>query len=215
MQKRFLISWLTFWLTSAAVFIYVLGPLGISHMYNSELTVLYFLMTGIGGGFLFGGERLIKYLQGTVKQIKWIVLSFVIFFILMEIIKNTTKLDHETELKLMTMKIYFPLLKVNLGFTKLADIFFQQTLILSLLLYLKSKYEAKADVIKVFTIVFFFLHVPLIFVFGWMSMMFTIPSLFGGILFALFILGKNYGLVYTFLLHEFFYLALAFVVRLL
>lgn len=215
MQKRYLLGWLSYWLGSGAIFLYVLKPMGINHLERSDITFAYFLSIGFLGCLIFGGRRLLQYCQETKRQFKWIFLSFGGFLGMMIIVRNLIPIDPEIEMKLLEMKLHFPLLKLNLGFTKIADIFFQQALIISLVLYLKENFKQKREVVGIFTFMFFLLHLPLVFVFYWTSLAFIIPSLFAGILFSTFILSGRQGLLNSFLLHEFFYIIFAIVVRLL
>jgi hypothetical protein len=211
--KYFILKWLSFWLVSMGCYILVLKPYGITYIDNIHITIPYFLSCGLLGMFLFKLVPLLNTHHKSILQICSLLIASLIFVALPPFIEDVLPLKEEIILMLMKKQFYYPLFKVESSATKMADIIFQQSLIITLVLYLKKVSQNSKEVIKIFTIVFFLLHTPLIFIFSLTGLVFIIPSLLAGVIFSYLILNYNFGILYSFLVHMVFYLIVGLIYR--
>ena len=218
-KKTFLhtILWVCYWEIVMVFYVKILNPLNITHHQNTSITISYFLIISFIGLTLFQTKaRYIRYEKRNDKQLKYILLSFLFFlFVFPFIIREVTSFPQENLNFIMDIKFYYPLFEYKTSLSKLADIIYQQVLILSILLYLEEKVKKQSMVITIFTIAFLIIHIPLIALWGWFSFAFIVPSLFAGIIFSYLILGFKYGLLFSFIVHQAFYLAIGILMRIL
>lgn len=213
-RKR-IVVWVSYWFLIMGTFIYVLKPAGFNYRDSFLAASIYFFMAGSIGLYFFLPRNSLEFFKDSKTQFALILLSLPIFILLGVSIKSFTVLSKDLAGWLEYLQLYFPFFEIGTTLSKFIDIYFQQAMILSLVLFLKEKSSSKIVCISIFTIVFFVLHFPLIINFGWMGFAFIIPSLFAGGIFSYLILTSSFGLFYSFLVHEFFYLALGLLLRMI
>ena len=212
--QRYTVKWLVYWIGVMAFYIFVLKPLGLNYADTFKIMSSYFVVAGCGGLYFFFPREARNYFKDTKTQLALILLSMLLFFFVTISLSGVVPISQEMTNTLLEYNFYYPLFKVGTTASKLADIFFQQTLILSIVLFLKQNCSSKRVAVAIFTFIFFVLHIPLLVVFGWLGFAFIIPSLFAGAIFSTFILNSRFGLFYSFAIHELFYLALGIIFRL-
>lgn len=208
------LRWVFYWEFIMGFYSIVLKSIGVNHLNNYGVTIAYFASASVLSLFIFNTfkRKPVKNVFNH-QQATYLLASFFIFCFIIPSLQHYVPLSQENKNFLLNMKFYYPLLQYNTSATKILDIIFQQTLIYSILLYLNEKISSRREIISIFTLCFAIIHVPLFIFFGWMSLTFTIPSIFAGIIFSYLILSFENGLFYSFLVHQMFYLVVAFVMR--
>ena len=211
--KKFVIIWLAYWLGVMGFNIYFLKPLGISFIENTHWLICYFLVFALIAPPLFskiGGPVTLPKFK---KQIVCILISGMVFWVLSEAVKNWISLNPIGEQSLRELSFYYPILLTPTIWGKFADILFQQTLIVIIVLFLKKHCPRPRDTIEIFTFLFFTLHIPLLHFFGWAALMFIFPSLVAGTVFSFLISRYSWGATLSVLVHEIYYLVIAVILR--
>ena len=211
----FTIKWLIYWGLGMGSYLLFLNPFGINHLNKIEITIPYFLLFALGGGIVFNLKDKLNFVEEYRKQFYLILFISLAFFAFPFLVNPIMPMSEGTNAFLMKWKFFYPLFKMETSATKLADVIFQQTLIISLVLFLKEKCRNNKEAIITFTWVFLVLHLPLVFVFKVLSLIFIVPSLFAGIIFSYVIIEKKYGLFYSFLVHLGFYISTGIIFRLI
>lgn len=211
----FIFKWIVFWLMSMGFYSLILREhLGFSYQANPALTSIYFVFLGLIGSLVLSGNRLNEYFLPRKKEIFLIFISFFIFILLPSFINLYFPLDDEMRKKIIEWKFMFPLFEFATSFSKLGDIIFQQSLILSLVLFLQEKYKDKTQAILVFSFIFFVLHIPLFIVFDFsVALIFIIPSLIAGWSFSYSILSFTKGFLISISMHQLFYILIGAIFR--
>lgn len=189
--------------------------MGINFLETPFLVGGYYLFFGGVGLRLFFPMESVDYFKDSRLQFLLIFLCLILSIILVLSLRELIPLSEVRKNYLLELKLYFPLFEIPITISKFADIFFQQSLILSLVLFLKEKSNSRRVTVGLFTAIFFIIHLPLFYVFGWTALYFILPSLFAGIIFSTLMLVSTYGLLFSFLVHQLFYIALGIVMRLI
>lgn len=213
--QKYTVSWVIYWLSIMGLLSLVFKPMGINYLENPHIVGSYYILSALIGLKFFFPVKSLHYFKDTKIQLALILLSLVVFIYLVIILKGLIPIGPEKRDSILQLKFYFPLFEVPITISKFADIFFQQALILSLVLFLKERTSSKRVTIGVFTAIFFVIHIPLFVIFGWSALYFIFPSLFAGIIFSTLILRDSFGLLHSFLVHELFYVLLGVGMRLL
>lgn len=213
--QRYTIFWVIYWLGLMSFLSLVLKPMGVNAHETPYALASYFFISGCIGLKLFFPIKSLGYIKNTKTQLVLIFLSSLIFIFVGYIAKDFFILKDETRESLLRIGLVFPLFETSITIAKIADIFFQQSLILSLVLYLKEKSNSKRVTVGLFSGIFLIIHLPLFYLFGWIALYFIVPSIFAGAIFSTLILRSSIGLLYSFLLHQFFYIALGIGIRLI
>lgn len=214
LEQRLLAKWFLYWISVFGVFVFGLKSNGIDYLNYFYLTSLYFIIATFLANYLFDFKESICKVSNLKSQFKWITIQTLLFFILGVIIAHFIPSSTGLESFIEKNRIMFPLFRLETSFTKIVDIAFQQFMIVGLVLVLKDRLKTKAEVIGVFTFVFFLLHVPLLIVFSWSGLLFILPSFLAGIIFSFLILSYKNGITLSIFVHEYFYLVLGIILRL-
>ncbi len=211
--KILIIKWSLWWLGLMGFYILILKPMGVSHNENTLFSNLYFILISIFSAKVYHVDKKLRDCSYLGKLLLFIVVSNLIFLILPNLLYDFFPLTAGTKDLLATTEFYFPLFELHITTVKIFDIIFQQVLIFALVMELKKFFESKRQIVYWFTISFLIIHLPLVFIFGWYSLIFIVPSLFAGILFSYLILNYQYGLLYSFIVHQIFYLGSGITIR--
>ena len=109
--------------------------------------------------------------------------------------------------------VFFPFFTISSTISKSADVLFQQIFILSLLLKLREFRLSDKNNLILFGTAFFVVHTPLIISMSYSALLFIIPSVFAGFIFAYLILNLENGFFYSTAIHLLFYYFLGVILR--
>ncbi|MBD66432.1 MAG: hypothetical protein CME62_14570 [Halobacteriovoraceae bacterium] len=194
-------------------FIAILKPMGISHLHNIHISILYYLAAaGLGLKLFFSEELKAHVFHFKTQTFLYLITSLLFIFITVGLGKLVT-LPTSHEEYLLYKQFYYPLMYWKSSFSKLADLIFQQFLIVCLVLFLKHESKNNYTTITIFTFSFFLLHVPLFFFFGFAGIVFILPSLFAGVIFSFCIVRFQWGIFYSMCIHQLYYVILALILR--
>lgn len=185
-------------------FVYLIKPFGVSHIHNAHITIIYHSLFAYIGFKLFQIENKAKLLNLSKKHILYVLTTFLIYGLFTSF-ADIIPLSEVKEAKLMELEFHYPLFTLRGTLSKGSELVFQQVLILGFLISLKANNVSDRKNFKLFGLSFFILHLPLFMVFGWYGLIFIIPSAVGGFFFAYLILFVKKGIVWSFLLHQSFY----------
>ena len=208
-------KWLLFWFIAMGTFLFLLKPNGINYVEKFYLTTPFFLLVAIIFSQLFKFKEYLVQIENRKLQFNILIIIFIIFVISPSLIDRFLPLSESYQQHFWDKKMLFFLFRLEASLTKLADVIFQQTLIFGLVFYLKEKLKSDRETIKFFTLVFFALHTPLFIEFQSSSLIFTLPSLIGGLCFVIFYLKTKHGLLYAFSTHFAYYIGTGIIFRLI
>lgn len=211
----YIVKWLTYWFFSMGFYLLVLKPNGINYINHMYITMPYFLLCAFGGGVLFNNIGELRPTKEFRVQVLLFLSISVLFIFFPPILGRFFHLSEPIKQYLIEQTMQFPLFTLKSSLTKWADLLFQQTLIISLVLKLKKLADSQKDSILFFGTIFFLLHLPLFFILSLSSLFFIIPSVIGGLCFATLILKFEYGIIYSIALHMLFYFSLGIILRFL
>jgi hypothetical protein len=193
------------------------SPKTIKYFTYTGLSVSYFLLVAFATFMAFLVYDKYQVSDRKTRQIKWILVSFAVFIGVNPIVNAYIPASPELVEYLKDMHFYYPLFYYSSTFIKIADITFQQILIFIFLRKMKRLSGGDLEFsVLIFGFCFFLLHVPLFYLLKWAAFAFVIPCLFAGFIFSYFSLYyKRSGLVWSFVIHELFYVVMGVLFRLL
>jgi hypothetical protein len=170
----------------------------------SLISIVYFTVASILATKLFYNKQKLE-----LTTVIIITSSLLIFSFIIPLLNEVYPLTITAISNLLEKGFYYPLLKVETSLTKACDVFFQQIMIYFFILKYLKYYDRKSDIIIKFSVIFFIIHIPLFILFGWLALLFIIPSIIAGIVFSALILNLKNGLTYSFITHQLFYVCIA------
>lgn len=212
--QKYTLIWLVYWLSVMGFNIFVLKPSGINFLENTLGIVSYFLFFAIFGIFLLrkiGDSAPMDYCR---FQVLLTLVSGLLFISISYGLGQLMPLEPEIALRVENRGFLYPLLLLETAIGKYSDLIFQQSLIVSMVLFLKRHCKSPREVVEAFTIIFFVLHIPLFLEFGWLALIFIMPSLFAGAIFSFVITFYRWGVLFSMLVHQGYYIGLAILFRL-
>jgi hypothetical protein len=216
MVQRLILTWSAFWLLIAGGSIFLLRLVGADHLNNFLITAGYYSFFALFGICFYKNRKAIDLHAPFVKQAMLIGLGALIISTLCLIVNELYPLQQKSYNRIIRDGFYFPLFRFETISTKLADVAFQQVFIFSLIRDLKGLDDDRLDNKKVslyFSLAFFSIHLPLVFVMGWVAIYFIIASFFAGGVFSYLILNYRYGPSLSFLAHLSFYFFIGIYLR--
>jgi heme O synthase-like polyprenyltransferase len=212
--RDYVIKWLIFWMTVMGLFPLVLDNyFGINYENSPFIAMCYYLSSVFVATKLIDFKLVISHVKEN-RQLYIMSALFLAFLFVPLAIEKILPVSPDMTAFLEKWKFRFPLFRLPISISKLSEIIFQQALVLVLVLHLGSKYN-KRESIKIFTWIFFVLHIPLFIVFqGAVALIFIIPSLLAGIMFSYAILSYRRGASISLLVHLFFYVGVGIIFRL-
>lgn len=212
-EVKKIILWVVAWMLVTTISNLILIRNGYTYAKSPEIITPYFLFFSALGFYYYDLKNKLSHFANYSKQIFFIAGVFVLTMIICHFIKGLLPLETEVLKRIPENKLELPQFSNNFMISKFAEIIFQQTYILALLHALKSHSENDLKTIRVFTVFFTLIHVPLVVILGWQAFYFIIPSFFAGFIFSYLLLKYRYGLVYSFIVHVGFYIALGTYLR--
>jgi hypothetical protein len=212
-HQKVTITWIVYWLVIVGFLSVVLKNLGINYNDNYIFCFNYFIGFGLLGMKLFKSLSLVQARFKNSNYISLFCISSLIYFGITLAVEYFIPLSLTQIEKVNEIGLLFPLFNIPTFIAKFGDIMFQQFLIISLVLGLKSSGLSDIKVIKIFTIAFLALHLPLVFIFQFYGLLFIIPSAIAGITFSYLILKFRNGHLFSILVHQFFYVILGVALR--
>lgn len=213
-EVKKIILWVFAWMLVTTISNLVLIRNGYTYAKSPEIITPYFLFFSAIGFYYWNLKNKLSHFAEYTQQSIFIALVFALAILICYFIKELLPLSAEVLSKIPENKLELPQFSSNFMISKFAEIIFQQTYILALLHALKSHSDDDIKTIKIFTIFFTLIHVPLVVILGWQAFYFIIPSFFAGFIFSYLLLKYRYGLVYSFAVHTGFYIALGAYLRL-
>jgi hypothetical protein len=213
-ELKKIILWVMAWMSITTFSNLVLIGNGYTYSKNPLIISLYFLFFSAIGFYYWNLKKKPSHFAHYIKQSVLIIGLFILAILFCFFIKELFPLNAEVMAKIPENKFELPQFSNNFMISKLAEIIFQQIYILALLQSLKKHSDKDLKTIRVFTVFFTLIHIPLLVILGWQAFYFIIPSFFAGFIFSYLLLKYRYGLVYSFALHIGFYLALGTYLRL-
>lgn len=211
--QKYISQWLAYWLSVMGIYILILKPMGINHLHYVGITIFYYITSALVGLKLFFPKQNLQYVSQLKMQIVLYLIAAFLFVYITTILGELIPLPAKHREYLVYKEFFYPLMFWKSSFSKLSDLIFQQFLIISLVLFFKDKVKDDAKAIWAFTWIFFLLHVPLFFVFGFAGIVFIVPSLLAGVVFSYCILRFKWGVFLSMCIHQSYYLALAILMR--
>lgn len=208
-----IILWVLAWMLVTTISNLVLIRNGFTYAKSPEIITPYFLFFSVVGFYYYDLKNKLSHSADYLKQSVFIFAVFILSMFICYFIKELLPLSPAVLDKIPENKLELPQFSTQFMISKFAEIIFQQTYILALLHALKSHSDNDLKTIRVFTIFFTLIHVPLVVILGWQAFYFIIPSFFAGFIFSYLLLKYRYGLVYSYAVHIGFYLVLGTYLR--
>ena len=212
-EVKKIILWVLAWMLVTTISNLILIRNGFTYAKSPEIITPYFLFFSFVGFYYYDLKTKLSHFANYTKQGFFIAGVFILTMLICHFIKELLPLGPEVLQRIPENKLELPQFSNNFMISKFAEIIFQQTYILALLQTLKSHSDNDLKTVRVFTIFFTLIHVPLVVILGWQAFYFIIPSFFAGFIFSYLLLRYRYGLVFSFAVHIGFYIALGTYLR--
>jgi len=207
----FSFAWVLLWCLVFAISDRVLKPQSISYLNSPFLFSAYFLSCAFFYSGLLGAfQEVVRIVRKNSLPLLFLCLSFVL---ITWGIGFYFPISNEKIFEFIKSGFLYPHMTYATGFSKLADVLFQQLLILVFHIRVQEIMGEKKKIILFFGLVFFVLHVPLVVTMGTIAFLFIIPSTIAGFIFSFFILKSDRGIFYSLATHLFFYVVLGITLR--
>lgn len=208
--------WFTLWFLFWWGFIYILRRQGVDHLRHYGYAAAYFLAAAATIVYIFADYfkelALLKPAQSALAQASgfnelpffWILVLFAADIVVYHALRRA----RFGQMEFIAHHPHTEFLAINDRYliSKSAEIVFQQTLIVLLALILRDAGLGLNGIRLIFAIVFTLAHLPLLFIDGWeIGSFFITAAAAASIFFPALILGTHYGFVYSFMLHQAFY----------
>lgn len=204
--RNFTFIWILQWLVVAGGTFYILPFFNADQLNHVEITATYFLVSAALGVWFYRIDSVFAHHASFKKQGLIILFLFAAIFSICTTINMFFPINEGTQQQIQATKFYFPLFKYSTLLAKICDISFQQVFILGILKKLKEENLNNSQAVKVFSVAFFILHLPLMYTMKFVSLYFIVPSLIAGVIFSYLILNYRFGWVKSFAVHLGFYL---------
>ncbi len=176
---------------------------------NPELTTVYFAISSIFVYYSFRDYLPLNFFH----LLPLYFLSIIIVFFLMNYLYFTLKHHFQEPLLLIKRHPLDHWLEANRRtlFTRSAHLMFQQSIITVIIFALKNLGLPLWQISGIFSLIFGAMHVPLIFAKGsFITVMFTVTALAGGIILRVILLKLPYGFIVNYVIHMSFYAFITF-----
>jgi len=185
--------WIIIWYGAFAGYYLVLKKKNINYRNHPLSIVAWYVVMGIAGALAFHARlaSVIAYHEDRVFMIigTLMVISALVAWYYALVTRENVSLKVSRDVFL----------------AKTSEIFFQQLMIWILVALCRGLVRGVSDVL-IFAVIFFFIHIPLMFVISWKEGIFFIAaSLFGGIVFALCVIFIPEGWLFALAVHIIFY----------
>lgn len=213
--QKFVLIWIAFWFAVMSFVVFIFDPKYPSYLSNITWATGYFLLMTLLGQFIMRKSGEMYAIKQRNLQLPFTFLSGLVFCLASIGVKSSLPVNPQTNEYFLNLGFYYCMLQWDTILAKIADIFWQQTMIIGLVLFLKKNCRRPREVVEAFTVVFFVIHIPLLWYFGLMGLIFIIPSFFAGAIFSYLITFYSWGVLGSMLVHQYFYIATAVILRLL
>ena len=213
--QKFVLIWTIFWFAVMGFVVFVFDPKYPSYLSNITWSTGYFFLMTIIGQYIMRKSGEMYAIKQRNLQLPFTFLSGIVFCLASIGVKASLPISQGTEDYFLNLGFYYGLLQWDTIPAKIADIFWQQTMIIGLVLFLKKNCRRPREVVEAFTLVFFLIHLPIFWYYGQMGLIVIIPSLFAGAIFAFLITFYSWGVLASMLVHQYYYIATVIMLRLL
>ena len=211
--QNFILKWLGFWIGIVGSLTFSMKIYGLTYDKNYILFSIYFLGMGLIGLNIFKAKEPIAFHLTDSKYLLLFIIPTLGFYFSTFSVEYFFPLTKEQYLFYENIGLGFPYFTYRTFITKTSDILYQQVMVLIMVLHLKKQGHTDIKIVKVFSVIFFILHLPLLFVFGWYGLMFILPCTIAGGIFSFLILRYKQGHFYSIMVHQGFYLILGTIMR--
>lgn len=214
---RFSAQWVAFWLISVGIHMVLIHhPDTVNYFISASFSFSYFVIVSVAAFVFFQLHKRYQWTSQNMAQLKWILVSFVVFLLVGALINKGIPLSEELKTYLIRKQFFYPLFYYNSTSIKIADITFQQILIYAFLSWVQNYTKKEQQTIFIFSLLFFALHIPLFYFFEWAAVIFVGPCILAGFIFSYFhFYDRKYGLLWSFCVHEAFYVVIGLLFRLM
>lgn len=211
-QIAFLSRWVFLWFVIIGMFNLVIKPLGVNYYETFYVVVSYYLI----------GICLIKYLFEKYQFRKSLIELRSLFFVsvfglflsgLLALGDHYFPIALAKKNNLQNMGFYFPYWEFPSNLSKYTDIFFQQVMIFYLIASYKEKGFYKPKGVFLFSVLFLLMHTPLFFLLPKLAFYLVPGSFLAGLAFAAIHFYFKKSLLYSILVHCFFYVIVSIYFR--
>lgn len=204
-----IVFWLGLWAVGWSGF-YQLKSWGVDYIKRFQLMIWYFVVVMSLIVWYFWSDFL-PYLSVEFQLLPFAFLAamFLVNYLLYDFIK----LFYQEPTQYFSTHPNSNFLKLNKSYllTKAFELAFQQLLILLLIIWLKNDGLDLWQIVAVFSVIFGLGHLYLLKMNGrFFGTIFTISSMFSAIFFPTLILLVDWGFVYSYICHSFFYMIIVF-----
>lgn len=211
----FSIKWSFFWLSIFGLqYVFLHSDDLKDYYFYPSLSVIYFLGITIITGYSYGLHSDKSFQQQYNNAYYVLPIVFLGFLLISPILNYSIPLSRELKEYLIANNFHYPLFFNTTTSIKVADITFQQILIFIFFKQMRGITKNKKRTVFVFTTVFAAIHAPLLLSFDWwMSALFLGASAGAGLIFSYFHLYSRYGLIFSLMIHQAFYVSVGFALR--
>jgi hypothetical protein len=184
------------------------------YYFYPSLSVVYFVGIALITGYSYGLHSDKKFITQYNEGYYIVPSIFVAFLLIGPLIDYMIPLSKELKQYLLAIDFHYPLFFNNTTSIKIADITFQQVLIFIFFKRMRSITKSKKRTVFVFTTVFTALHAPLLITYDWwLTSLFVACSAGAGLIFSYFHIYSRYGLIFSLLVHQAFYVVIGSTMR--
>jgi len=201
-----LIGWFLLWILAWSIFLFFLKH-GIDYIQAYRTIIGYFLCFSLLVAYIYSPflTPFFSHLQFKIFPVTLLVLFFSFAFFIYSVGKSI--FDKDILEKNKRQMIFFATFDFRFLLSKSFDILFQQTLLLSIVLILKSFILSKGLVILVTGISFGLVHLPALKIkLRKFAPYFIFFSFLAGLFFSFLIIFLPYGFLYSYITHWLFYI---------
>ncbi|MBI5742786.1 MAG: hypothetical protein HZA25_03030 [Candidatus Niyogibacteria bacterium] len=198
--------WFTLWFLFWWGFVYILAPQGVDHLRRYGYAAIYFLAAAATVVYIF--TDYFRELGDGFNELPffWLLILCAADIVVYHALRRAR--SGQTEFVAHHPHVEFLAMSDRYLISKSAEIVFQQTLIVLLALILRDAGLGLSGIRLIFAIVFTLAHLPLLLIDGWeIGSFFITAAAVASVFFPALILGVHYGFVYSFMLHQAFYVA--------
>lgn len=211
----FSIKWSFFWLSVFGLqYLFLHSDNLQDYYFYPSLSVIYFLGITLITGYSYRLHSDKSFQRQYKEGFYALPLIFLGFLLISPLLNNFIPLSRELKELLIANDFHYPLFFNTTTSIKIADITFQQVLIFIFFKQVRRITKNKKRTLLIFTTVFASIHAPLILSFDWwMATLFLGASAGAGFIFSYLHLYSRYGLVFSLIVHQGFYVFLGFMLR--
>lgn len=201
-----IVAWILLWLGGWSGWIFLIKK-GINHIKMYRIASVYFLLLSFLSFRLYHDRLNIFFSHLPIEIVPFYFLIFFFATIFSVYYLSRKIFDKELLSSHINKKVFAAVMDYRFIIAKSCDIFFQQLLILSLIISLQQVILNTFFVIIISGVVFGLVHIPLLLIkYNSLAIYFVLAAFFAGALFSFLTLSLPYGFMYSYMVHWSFYI---------